>query len=154
MTTVRPTQPPAAPEGEVGALREAIERGLRRCRVEDAPVPLIKEHDLFHVTHMVAAELAPMLEAARERVRVVEGERDAARVSRDDEARRYLDTVRLLQERKDAATARAESAEAALAELRAGVEALAEEWEADFMAYRHEDPAHLRIRALLAGDAR
>jgi hypothetical protein len=91
-----------------------------------------------------------------ERLREVESERDAARVSRDDEARRYLDTVRLLQERKDAATARAESAEAAHEALRKDLEALADEWEQETRTCDGMTPSAFApdLRALLARDAR
>lgn len=46
----------------VKTLREAVERGLRKCRVEDAPVPLIAEHDIHHVAHMVTQEVAPLID--------------------------------------------------------------------------------------------
>lgn len=41
----------------VEALAEVVRAGLRKCRVEDAPVPLIREGDMYHATHMVTAEL-------------------------------------------------------------------------------------------------
>jgi hypothetical protein len=44
------------------ALREAIATGLRKCRVEDAPVRLIREGDIYHITHMVAVEVAALLD--------------------------------------------------------------------------------------------
>lgn len=56
MTAVDPAVPVSEPEAK--GLRKAVERGLRRCRVEDgSPVSLIRESDLHHVTHMVVAEL-------------------------------------------------------------------------------------------------
>lgn len=59
-TNCRNHRPPAAPDtGDVDALKAAIRTGLRKCRVEGgAPVPLIREGDLLHITHMVAAEVA------------------------------------------------------------------------------------------------
>lgn len=45
-------------------LLSAIETGLRKCRVEDgSPVSLIREHDIFHITHMVAQEIARVMHA-------------------------------------------------------------------------------------------
>lgn len=38
-------------------LKAAIERGLRKARHEEAPVPVIREHDIFHITHMVFEEV-------------------------------------------------------------------------------------------------
>lgn len=56
--------PPAVPDaGEVEGLAEVIRTGLRKCRVEDAPAPLIKDNDLHHVTHMVTAEVRNWLAA-------------------------------------------------------------------------------------------
>lgn len=49
-------------EAESVALREAIATGLRKCRVEDgAPVRLIREGDVYHITHMVAVEVEALL---------------------------------------------------------------------------------------------
>lgn len=110
------TPSPAATEGEVdvAGLLEAIERGLRKCRVEDgSPVSLIREGDLFHITHMVTTEVLANFFALAERVRVVEGERDAA----ESEAVSWSIKAGRL-------SARAESAEAARADLVAKVEAL------------------------------
>lgn len=45
-------------------LKAAIERGLRKSRREDAPVPAIREYDLLHVTHMVYEEVKDIVEAA------------------------------------------------------------------------------------------
>lgn len=43
-------------------LHEAIAVGLRKCRVEDgSPVALIRESDLYHISHMVAAEVQPLM---------------------------------------------------------------------------------------------
>ena len=58
-------------------LKAAIEAGLRKCRHREAPVSLIAEHDLLHVTHMVADALAGLLAARDRRVRG-EALRDAA----------------------------------------------------------------------------
>jgi hypothetical protein len=47
-----------APSPDVETLESAIERGLRKCRVEDgSPAPLIREHDISHIVYMVAAAL-------------------------------------------------------------------------------------------------
>lgn len=90
-----------------------------------------------------------------ERLRVVEGEREEWRARALSNAeqcdRNWAEACR--------AVARAESAEAALAELRAGVEALADEWD-ESSASGHPDCAHDEdcvgcgaddLRALLGG---
>jgi len=44
------------------AEREALSQALRACRVEDgAPVRLIREGDIFHVTHMVGVAVEKIL---------------------------------------------------------------------------------------------
>ena len=49
-------------------IKAAITLGLRKCRVEGgAPVPLIREYDFHHITHMVFEEVKPLL-AGIERV--------------------------------------------------------------------------------------
>lgn len=45
------------------ALRDAIVTGLRKCRHEDAPIPLINEYDLGHISHMVAVEVREWMES-------------------------------------------------------------------------------------------
>lgn len=46
-------------------LRNAVRAGLRKARVEGgAPVPVIREYDLTHVTHMVMQEIVPLLAAS------------------------------------------------------------------------------------------
>lgn len=50
-----PTPPVPAPDA---GLTEAVAAGLRRCRVEDAPNPLIRESDIGHITHMVTEAVA------------------------------------------------------------------------------------------------
>lgn len=127
MTSVPPAQPPAAPETDV-RLTEA-ERSYGRID------PSLQWRGRWYSEASVEGIVA-------ERVRVVEGERDHWRGVAIRRER--------LHDQIDAA-ARAESAEAAHRALQAAVEALADEWEADFMAYRHDNPGHLRLRALLAG---
>jgi hypothetical protein len=69
---------PAEPDaGEVEGLAEVIQRGLRKCRVEDAPNPLIRDHDLHHATHMVTAEVSAYLAAHVAKAKAFERERIA-----------------------------------------------------------------------------
>lgn len=132
------TQHPAAPETETDA------NGRLTADERDA---LAAGWPDFWQVHAAVERIVA------ERVRVVEGERDAAPTGAAAIGR-VLD----LEGQVDLARARAESAEAAHEaekaaheRLRAGVEALADEWEAGFFAFRHQDPAHLKIRALLGG---
>lgn len=165
-------QHPAAPETETDAngLREA-ERFLREL-VTDCDTTE-RGHISVAMIPFIARAIVAMfadLDAARERVRVIEGERDAVvevgayAQQKEATARAVNDAARMAQvaarrtRELAAMTARAESAEAAHEaekaaheRLRAAVEALADEWEAGFFASRHQDPAHLKIRALLGG---
>jgi hypothetical protein len=144
---------PAAPETDVSAQEGLLAKALRdtiwqafdsserleRCTRQDASALA------FAVESTLSHTLLADLEAARERVRVAEGERDALRRERDQHSRRAdmaNDRGERWRVRRDEQYTRAESAEAALAELRAGVEALAEGdlWE-------HADT----LRALLGG---
>jgi hypothetical protein len=105
--------------------------------------------------------------AARERVRVVEGERDAARAESDARVEGNDYMHRALSQAKDREnlrlTARAESVEAAHEaekaaheRLRAGVEALADEWAEDYpgpnaACNRTPDEWATDLRSLLGG---
>jgi hypothetical protein len=178
-------QPPAAPESDVSALRGDERATL--LRVLDWGV------ETRNMTHLVAlkvlaiadrhAALIVALAAARERVRVVEGERDAARAERDEmsgwiEEHALVKTLAQIAEWQEATgaelpamaraamhayAARAESAEAAHEALRAGVEALADDFASnvDWSAGRNNygdneawESAARQVRALLAGGAR
>ena len=105
-------------------------------------------------------ELGPLLadlSAARERVREVEGERDAAQLALGEQAdiereafgRGVAWAMGDDEEAPARLLARAESAEAAHEALRAGVEALADEWKWYEAGDITDD-----LRSLLAGDAR
>lgn len=48
-----------ASEAEIARV---IERALRSCRVEDAPMPLIHEDDIHHVAYMVTVAVLERLE--------------------------------------------------------------------------------------------
>lgn len=51
---------PAEPDaGDV--LKAAIERGLRKSRHEEAPIPVVRESDIFHITHMIYEEIKDVL---------------------------------------------------------------------------------------------
>jgi hypothetical protein len=150
-------QPPAAAETDVSAVVDAIGAELYQSLMEASAdewrrweflTDAAKEKYRAEGARIVRSALGPLLadlSAARERVREVEGERDAA-------------DVRLHVEWHKAES-RAESAEAAHEALRAGVEALADEWEG--WAKKRSTPridafrdAAEALRALLAGDAR
>jgi hypothetical protein len=171
LATAPDPQPPAAPETDVGALREALaaatpgpwevpdsihgdpyitERG--RGFLRGGGIATCDRRDDYGRSNarliVTAVNALPALladlDAARERVREVESERDAARTMRED----------WLADRDAALLARAESAEAAHEALRAGVEALADRW-ASKPDDRYYDGDRARsLRALLAGDAR
>lgn len=50
-------------EAQVDELKAAIRAGLKKCVVSDgSPVSLIRDSDLFHITHMVAAEVQSLLD--------------------------------------------------------------------------------------------
>lgn len=66
-----------AAAGGAEGLAEVIQRGLRKCRVEDAPNPLIRDNDLHHATHMVTAEVSGWLAAHDAKIRA-EALREAA----------------------------------------------------------------------------
>ena len=144
-------QHPAAPEGETDA--SGIETLAARLYLADrrnggAPDSWSMLSDNRRAPYRTMAYAAR--DALRERLRVVEGERDAA-VRERNYARRQRDEERAAKEGNWRAlgewSARAESAEAAHAALVAGVEALA----ADFDTAVGFRGAATSLRALLAG---
>lgn len=148
MTTVPPTQPPAAPEGEV-RLTEAETTALSNT-----------VRDVIGRSYGFAAICRQVERIVAERVRVVEGERDAWKSRRDAavEQCRHLHQDGKTREQWHLDNC---GAMRALAELRAGVEALADEW-GESSASGHPDCAHDEdcvgcgaddLRALLAGGA-
>lgn len=118
-------QPPAAPERD--ARRDAIPTDPEGDRARhDAWVATLTDAERSHGIPYAGRRIFMEQDVERivaERVRVVEGERDAAPTGAAAIGR-VLD----LEGQVDLDRARAESAEAALAELRARVEALADEW--------------------------
>lgn len=57
---------------DIAAVREAIVTGLRKCRHEEAPVPLAQGRNEHHVAAMVLREVAPVLDAAVREARAAE----------------------------------------------------------------------------------
>lgn len=165
-------QPPAAPETDVSALREALaERDRLRAewdRLSAARQSLSGTHDAITRNEKVIASyvtpaLLADLTAARERVREVESEREV--LSEQYEAAiEELEADVLAEEDRanENATlvhrerARAESAEAAHEALRAGVEALADDAPENFTPRLGDAGVYASdLRALLAdGGAR
>ena len=132
-------QHPAAPEGETDASEWVA--ALTEAHRDSYPVGNIHHGTPERPdwgTFCVECKESWPCDVSRliERLRVVEGERDAAMAEAEMALRMH-----------DVQWSRAESAEAAHAALAAGVEALADEWEQ--VAGRHF--AAIRLRALLAG---
>lgn len=171
-TSVPPAQPPAAPESDVRlteAERAVIESWLRLG--DDHPLAgSIADRELFATVERIVAD----------RVRVVEGERDAALAEAAEmsgwiEEHALVTTLARIAEWQEATgaelpamaraamtayAARAESAEAAHEALRKGIEALADEYAENGAqreaAGRPAWPNNVArdLRALLASEAR
>lgn len=170
LTSVPPAQPPAAPESDVSTPRPWPENAwptaaeladwLSRCTSDERLS--YADHSLATaqraarcVDQQHAARLAD-LSAARERLRVVEGERDHWKDHAEEAGRGFervcLDYNRVAAARTSA-TARAESAEAAHCALHAAVEALWLDLNADADYLVTKGSIGHRLRALLAGGA-
>jgi hypothetical protein len=166
-------QPPAAPENEADAngLTEAEWAALTRC---DCGHDIGGEHNSYgcygggpacgcnETDDRPGVNFAAVERIVAERVRVVEGERDAVAEKAEWWERTctyWHEQATEAQRFRDMNAARAESAEAAHRALQAAVEALADEWAEDYpgptaACNRTPDEWARDLRALLAGGAR
>lgn len=150
------TQPPAAPETDV---RLTEDERVALAKVEFTTwAGQGERYDIEWADHLLPA----VERIVAERVRVVEGERDALDERVDtlrDELSYAIRTRDEWKSNAEDAEAHAFTAEAAHAELVAAVEALADEWAEDYpgptaACNRTPDEWARDLRALLAGGAR